>query len=90
MFKNFKAEVENQLDKKIKSVKSDHCGEYYGRYDGSDEQHSGSFVKFLEECSIVSQYIMPHSPIMNDVAKTQNMTLNDMVRSMICHSTLPE
>ena len=35
VFKNFKAEVENQLSKKIKVVKSDCGGEYYGRYDGS-------------------------------------------------------
>ena len=28
VFKNFKAEVENQLNKKIKAVKSDHGGEY--------------------------------------------------------------
>ena len=35
---------------------------------------------------------MPGSPSMNGVAKRQNMTLKDMVRSMILisHSTLPE
>ena len=38
VFKAFKIEVENQLCKKIKAVKSDRGGEYYGRYDGSDEQ----------------------------------------------------
>ena len=32
--KVFKTEVENQLSKKIKAVKFDRCGEYYGRYDG--------------------------------------------------------
>ena len=53
MFKNFKTEIKNQLDKRIKSVKSDRGGEYYGRYDGSDEQSPGSFAKFLEECGIV-------------------------------------
>ena len=37
VFKNFKAEVENQLSKRIKSVRFDHGGEYYGRYDGSGE-----------------------------------------------------
>ena len=39
VFKSFKVEVENQLNK-IKNVKSDHGGEYYGRYDGLGEQHS--------------------------------------------------
>ena len=90
MFKNYNAEVENQLDKRIKSVRSDHDGEYYGRHDGFDEQHSGLFAKFLEECGIVPQYTMPGSPSMNGVAERRNRTLKDMVRSMITHSTLPE
>ena len=55
MFNNFKAEVENQLSKKIKVVRSDHECEYYGRYDGSGEQRSGPFAKYLMECGIVSQ-----------------------------------
>ena len=38
MFKIFKVEVENQLGKRIKSVKSDCGDEYYGRYDGSGKQ----------------------------------------------------
>ena len=33
---------------------------------------------------------MPRSPRMNGVAKRQNRTLKDMVRSMITHSILPE
>ncbi|RVW91550.1 Retrovirus-related Pol polyprotein from transposon TNT 1-94 [Vitis vinifera] len=53
VFKNFKVEVENQLSKKIKVVRSDHGGEYYGRYDGSGEQRLGPFTKYLMECGIV-------------------------------------
>ena len=49
VFKIFKAEVENQLGKKIKAVKSDCGGEYYGRYDGSGEQRPGPFAKYLSE-----------------------------------------
>ncbi|KAL3613382.1 hypothetical protein CASFOL_042795 [Castilleja foliolosa] len=89
MFKIFKAEVENQLGKKIKCVKSDRGGEYYGRYDGSGEQRPGPFAVFLEECGIVPQYTMPGSPSMSGVAERRNWTLKDMVRSMISHSTLP-
>ncbi|KAL6322006.1 hypothetical protein AAG906_003147 [Vitis piasezkii] len=37
VFKTFKAEVELQLNKRIKSVRSDRGGEYYGRYDGSTQ-----------------------------------------------------
>ena len=50
MFKAFKAEAENQLNKRIKAIRSDRGGEYYGRYDGSGEQHPGPFSKYLEEC----------------------------------------
>ena len=32
-FETYKVEVENQLDRKIKAVRSDRGGEYYGRYD---------------------------------------------------------
>ncbi|RVW22351.1 Retrovirus-related Pol polyprotein from transposon TNT 1-94 [Vitis vinifera] len=90
VFKTFKAEVELQLNKRIKSVRSDRGGEYYGRYDGSGEQRPGPFAKYLEECGIVPQYTMPGSPSMNGVAERRNRTLKDMVRSMICHSALPE
>ena len=89
VFKSFKVEVENQLDKRIKNVRSDRGGEYYGKYDGSSEQRPGPFAKFLEECGIVPQYIMPGSPSMNGVAESRNITLKDMVRSMISHSNLP-
>ena len=47
------AEVELQLEKKIKAIKFDHGGEYYGRYDGSGEQSPWPFVLFLKECEIV-------------------------------------
>ena len=53
MFKSFKVEVENQLNKRIKNVIFDRGGEYYGKYDGSGEQCSGPFAKFLEEGGIV-------------------------------------
>ncbi|RVW21179.1 Retrovirus-related Pol polyprotein from transposon TNT 1-94 [Vitis vinifera] len=90
VFKNFKAEVENQLSKKIKVVRSDLGGEYYGRYDGSGEQCPGPFAKYLMDCGIVPQYIMPGTPSQNGVAERRNHTLKDMVRSMISHSILPE
>ncbi|KAL0382894.1 UNVERIFIED_CONTAM: Retrovirus-related Pol polyprotein from transposon TNT 1-94 [Sesamum calycinum] len=90
VFKSFKAEVENQLGKRIKSVRFDRGGEYYDRYDASREQCPGPFAKFLEECGIVPQYTMPGSPTMNGVAERRNRTLKDMVRSMISNSTLPE
>ena len=89
VFKSFKVEVELQLNKRIKKVRSDRGGEYYGRYDGSGEQRPGPFAKFLEENGIVPQYTMPGSPQMNGIAERRNRTLMDMVRSMMSHTTLP-
>ncbi|RDX73030.1 hypothetical protein CR513_47415, partial [Mucuna pruriens] len=66
VFKSFKTEVELQLGKKIKAIKSNCGGEYYGRYDGSGEQCPGPFALFLRVCGIVLQYTMPGKPSMNE------------------------
>jgi transposase InsO family protein len=89
MLKSFKAEVELQLNKRIKQVRSDRGGEYYGRYDGSGEQCPGLFAKFLEENEIMSQYTMLGSPAMNGVVERRNRTLMEIVRSILSHTTLP-
>jgi hypothetical protein len=56
-FKIFKAEVENQHDIKIKVVRSDLGGEYYGRHTPYG-QVPGPFGSFLQENDIVAQYSM--------------------------------
>ncbi|KAJ7972126.1 Retrovirus-related Pol polyprotein from transposon TNT 1-94 [Quillaja saponaria] len=85
----FKTEVEKQLRKVIKIVRSDRGGEYYGKH-GVDGQHIGPFSKYLQECGIVAQYIMPGSLEQNGVAERRNRTLKDMMRSMMSRSNLPE
>ena len=87
-FKIFKLEVENQLNLKIKIVRSDRGGEYYGRHTPYG-QAPGPFARFLQECGIVAQYSTPGELQQNGVAERRNHTLMDMVRSMLYHSTLP-
>jgi transposase InsO family protein len=87
-FKIFKAEVENQHNLKIKVVRSDHGGEYYGRHTPYG-QVPGPFVRFLQENGIVAQYSTPDKPQQNGVAERRNRTLMDMVRSMMSYSDLP-
>jgi transposase InsO family protein len=87
-FKIFKAEVENQHNIKIKLVRSDRGGEYYGRHTPYG-QVSGPFTRFVQKNDIVTQYSMPGDPQQNGVAERRNRTLMDMVRSMLSHSTLP-
>jgi transposase InsO family protein len=88
-FKSFRSEVELQLNKKIKDVRSDCGSEYYCRSDGLREQRPGPFAKFLEDNGIVPQYTMPGSPTMNGVVERRNRTLMEMVRSMISYTSLP-
>ncbi|KAI9180050.1 hypothetical protein LWI28_000646 [Acer negundo] len=79
MFKAFKAEVENQLEKHIKILRSDRGGEYL----------SGDFQQYLIDNGIVSQFSAPGTPQQNRVAERRNRTLLDMVRSMLSYSTFP-
>ena len=87
-FKTYKVEVEKQKDRKIKIIRSDRGGEYYGRYTEKG-QMIGPFAKLLEEEGIVVQYIMSGIPQQNGVAERKNCTLMDIVRSMISNSKLP-
>ena len=88
IFKMFITEVERQLDKKIKIVRSDRGGEYYGRYDESGINPS-PFAKFLEKHGIRARYTMPGTPQQNGVAERRNCTLMEMVRSMMSYSSVP-
>ncbi|KAI9162085.1 hypothetical protein LWI28_023693 [Acer negundo] len=78
MFKAFKAEVENQLEKHIKVLRSNHGREYL----------SGEFQQYLIDNGIASQLSAPGTPQPNGVSKRRNITLLDMVRSMLSYSTL--
>ena len=78
-FKEFKNEVENQLNKKIKVLRSDRGGEYL----------STEFLSYLKDCGIVSQLTPPGTPQWNGVSERRNRTLMDMVRSMMSAATLP-
>ncbi|KAJ9558223.1 hypothetical protein OSB04_012837 [Centaurea solstitialis] len=78
-FKEYQNEVQNLLDKRIKFLRSDRGGEYL-----SDE-----FDNHLMECGIVSQLTPLYTPQMNSVSERRNRTLLDMVRTMMCHSSLP-
>ena len=79
MFKTYKAEVENQLEKKIKIIRSDRGGEY----------ESIAFAGFCALNGIVHQTTAPYTPQQNGVAERKNRTLKDMINSMLNSSGLP-
>ena len=78
-FKEFRAEVKNQLGKRIKAIRSDCGGEYL----------LGDFKDYLTKNGIVSQLTAPGTLQQNGVAERRNRTLLDMVRFMLSYSTLP-
>ncbi|GKD22154.1 retrovirus-related pol polyprotein from transposon TNT 1-94, partial [Tanacetum coccineum] len=83
--KVFLNEAERQLDRKVKIVRSDRGGEYYGF-----GQCPGPFKEFLERHDICAQYTMPGTPQQNGLVERRNRTLMKMVRSMIHKSSLPK
>ena len=72
-FKIYKAEVENQLEIKIKRVRSDRGDEYF----------SNLFTLFYEEHGIIHERTPPYSSQSNGVAKRKNRTLTDLVNTML-------
>nr|GEZ59887.1 retrotransposon protein, putative, Ty1-copia subclass [Tanacetum cinerariifolium] len=72
-FKVFKSEVENQLEKAIKAIRSDRGGEYI----------SQEFKDYLKACGIVQQLTPSYTPHHNGVSERRNRTLLNMVRSMM-------
>ncbi|GKE29038.1 retrotransposon protein, putative, ty1-copia subclass, partial [Tanacetum coccineum] len=75
-----KMEVENQLGKTIKSLRSDRGGEYM----------SQEFLDHLKDHGIIAHRTPPYTPQHNGVSERRNRTLLDMVRSMMSQTTLPK
>jgi transposase InsO family protein len=63
-FKTYKARAENQLERKIKRLRSDRGGEYF----------SDDFSDFCVEHGITHERTPPYSPQSNGVAERRNHT----------------
>nr|GFA92594.1 hypothetical protein [Tanacetum cinerariifolium] len=79
-FKVFQKEVENQLGKTNKSLRSDRGGEYM----------SQEFLDPLKDHRIIAHRTPPYTLQHNSVSERRNRTLLDMVRSMMSQTTLPK
>ncbi|GKE17719.1 retrovirus-related pol polyprotein from transposon TNT 1-94 [Tanacetum coccineum] len=66
----FVNEVKRQLDRKVKIVRSNRGGEYFGKYNETG-QCAGLFAKFLESHGISAQYTMLDTPQQNGVVKAK-------------------
>jgi transposase InsO family protein len=72
-FKTYKAEVENQLEKKIKRFRSNRGGEYF----------SNEFDLFYMKHDVIPERMLPYSPQSNGVAERKNRTLTKLVSFML-------
>ena len=78
-FKIYKAQVENQLERKIKRLRDDHGGEYI----------SNDFSQFCAEHGIIHEVTPPYSPQSNGVAEKKNRTLTDLMNAMLESADMP-
>jgi transposase InsO family protein len=72
-FKIFKAEAENQLERKIKRLRSDRGGEYFPIL----------FDEFCAKHGIIHERTPPYSPESNRIAERKNCTLTDLANTML-------
>jgi transposase InsO family protein len=72
-FKVYKAEAQNQLEKRIKRLRCDRRGEYF----------SNEFSKFCAEHGIIHERTPPYSPQSNSIAERKNRTLTELVNAML-------
>eukprot|EP00253_Pinus_taeda_P030219 PITA_30219 len=72
-FKEFKAPVENETEKKIKALRIDNGGEFCSK----------EFEEFCKKCGIARQKSTPYTPEQNGVAERMNKTLMERERSML-------
>jgi hypothetical protein len=78
-FQEFKAQVENLTERKIKVLRSDNGGEYTSR----------DFSDFCIEAGIKREYTVPYNPQQNGVAKRKNRTIIEATKAMIHYESLP-
>ena len=76
----YKEEVENQLDKKIKRLRSDRGGEYV----------TNSLKEYCEENGIIHEFTAPYCPQSNGIAERKNRTLKEMMNALLGSSGLPD
>ncbi|KAE8674175.1 hypothetical protein F3Y22_tig00111769pilonHSYRG00531 [Hibiscus syriacus] len=79
-FKLWKREVENQIGRKIKCLRSDNGTEY------TDSQ----FLHFCKEHGIKRHFTVCKTPQQNGVAERMNMSLNERARCLRLNAGLPK
>ena len=78
-FKSFKAMVENNFNKNIKSIRSN----------GGEEYVKTDFQNFCESEGIRMEHSVPYTPQQNGVAERENISLKEMETCLLYAKHLP-
>jgi hypothetical protein len=78
-FQEFKAEIENLTNKKIKILRIDNGGEYTSK----------EFVAFCKSTGIRRELIVRHNPQQNGVAERKNRSIEEIVKALLSDQGLP-
>ncbi|CAH2099085.1 unnamed protein product [Euphydryas editha] len=79
-FKEFKFQVENQLECNIKCLRTDNGLEYV----------NNAFSEFLATAGIVHQTTVPYTPEQNGVSERMNRTLVEKAKCLLINAKLPK
>jgi hypothetical protein len=72
-FQEFKADIENLTNKKIKTLRIDNEGEYTSK----------EFVAFYKLEGVRRELIIPHNPQQNGVVERKNRSIEEIVKALI-------
>ncbi|KAL0398210.1 UNVERIFIED_CONTAM: Retrovirus-related Pol polyprotein from transposon RE1 [Sesamum radiatum] len=79
-FKSFKARVENESERSIKVLRTDHGGEYCSK----------EFETYCDNHGIRRELTTAYTPQQNGVAERKNRTIFNMVRSLLARGRVPK
>jgi hypothetical protein len=77
-FQEFKAEIENLMNKKIKTLRTNNGGEYTSK----------EFVAFCKSIEIRRELIVPHNPQQNRVVERKNRSIEETVKALLNYQVL--
>jgi hypothetical protein len=72
-FQEFKAEIENLTNNKIKTLRTYNGGEYTSK----------EFIAFCKSTGIRRELTVPHNPQQNGVAERKNRSIEEIVKSLV-------
>jgi transposase InsO family protein len=77
-FQEFKEEIENLTNKKIKTLRIDNGGEYTSK----------EFVSFCKSEGIRRELNIPHNPQQNGVVERKNRSIEETIKALLNNQVL--